>query len=82
MGRRRYTPEQIITMLREAEVLQSQGFRSFFVKGKVLDCRPRILPWQKKSMENHNKNELQAALGNQAIILMSRGELDKAMELL
>ena len=32
MGRKRYSPEQIISMLREAEVLQiqgSQGFRGF-----------------------------------------------------
>ncbi len=27
MGRKRYTPEQIITMLREAEVLHSKGMR-------------------------------------------------------
>jgi len=28
MGRKRYTPEQIISMLREAEVLQIQGSKS------------------------------------------------------
>jgi transposase-like protein len=27
MGRKRYTPEQIITMLREAEVLHSKGMK-------------------------------------------------------
>ena len=28
MGKKRFSPEQIITMLREAEVLLSQGARS------------------------------------------------------
>ena len=42
MGRKRYTPEQIISMLREAEVLQIQGSKMADICDQLYDlfiCR-------------------------------------------
>ncbi len=44
MGRKRYTPEQIISMLREAEVLQIQRSKMADICHKLGDLRSDILP--------------------------------------
>ncbi len=48
MGRRRYTPEQIITMLREAEVLQSQGTKMAYVCRKLGISAQTYCCWRKE----------------------------------
>lgn len=48
MGRKRYTPEQIINMLREAEVLKSQGFKPGEVYLKVGISAQSYYRWRKE----------------------------------
>jgi len=43
MGRKRYTAEQIIGMLREAEVLQSQGMTIGEISRKLVLASKRII---------------------------------------
>jgi len=48
MGRKRYTPEQVITMLREAEVLQSQGAKMADVCRKLGISAQTYCRWRKE----------------------------------
>jgi putative transposase len=48
MGRKRYSPEQIITMLREAEVLLSQGAVVAEVCRKLGVTEPTYYRWRKE----------------------------------
>ena len=48
MGRKRYTPEQIISMLREAEVLQSQGTKMADVCRKLGISAQTYCRWRKE----------------------------------
>ena len=48
MGRKRYTPEQIITMLREAEVPHSQGFKMADVYRKLGTTAQTYCRWRKE----------------------------------
>jgi len=48
MGRKRYTPEQIITMLREAEVLHSQGFKMVDVYRRLGISAQTYSRWRKE----------------------------------
>ncbi len=48
MGRKRYSPEQIITMLREAEVLLSQGTRVAEVSRKLGVTEQTYYRWRKE----------------------------------
>jgi len=48
MGRKRYSPEQIITMLREAEVLLSQGTAVAEVCRKLGVTEPTYYRWRKE----------------------------------
>jgi len=48
MGRKRYSPEQIITMLREAEVLLSQGAAVAEVCRKLGVTEPTYYRWRKE----------------------------------
>jgi len=48
MGRKRYTPEQIINMLREAEVLQSQGSKMADVCRKLGISVQTYCRWRKE----------------------------------
>ena len=48
MGRKRYSPEQIITMLREAEVVLSQGTPVAEVCRKLAVTEPTYYRWRKE----------------------------------
>ena len=48
MGRKRYTPEQIISMLREAEVLQSQGSQMSDICRKLGISAQTFCRWHKE----------------------------------
>lgn len=48
MGRKRYSPEQIITMLREAEVLLSQGTQVAEVSRKLRVTEQTYYRWRKE----------------------------------
>jgi len=48
MGRKRYTPEQIISMLREAEVLQIQGSKMADVCRKLGISAQTYCRWRKE----------------------------------
>ena len=48
MGRKRYTAEQIIGMLREAEVLQSQGMTIGEISRKLGITEQTYYRWRKK----------------------------------
>ena len=48
MGRKRYTAEQIITMLREAEVLQSQGMTIGEIGRKLGITEQTYYRWRKE----------------------------------
>ncbi len=48
MGRRRYTAEQIISMLREAEVLQSQGMTIGEISRKLAITEQTYYRWRKE----------------------------------
>ena len=48
MGRKRYTSEQVITMLREAEVLQSQGAKMADVCRKLEIYAQTYCRWRKE----------------------------------
>lgn len=48
MGRKRYTPEQIISMLREAEVLQIQGSKMADICRKLGISAQTYCRWRKE----------------------------------
>jgi transposase-like protein len=48
MGRKRYTAEQIISMLREAEVLQSQGMTIGEISRKLAITEQTYYRWRKE----------------------------------
>ena len=48
MGKRKYTTEQIINKLREAEVLQSQGQTIAFVCNKLMITEQTYYRWRKE----------------------------------
>jgi len=48
MGRKRYTAEQIISMLREAEVLQSQGMTIGGISRKLAITEQTYYRWRKE----------------------------------
>jgi transposase-like protein len=48
MGRKRYTSEQIISMLREAEVLQSQGMTIGEISRKLAITEQTYYRWRKE----------------------------------
>ena len=48
MARKRYSPEQIIVMLREAEVLESKGLTQIEVAKQLGICEQTLIRWRKE----------------------------------
>jgi transposase-like protein len=48
MARKRYSPEQIIVMLREAEVLESKGLTQLEIARQLGICDQTLIRWCKK----------------------------------
>ena len=48
MGRKRFSPEQIIVMLREAEVLESKGLTQLEAANKLGICEQTLIRWRKE----------------------------------
>lgn len=48
MSRKRYSPEQIIVMLREAEVLGSKGLTQIESAKKLGICEQTLIRWKKE----------------------------------
>ena len=48
MARKRYSPEQIIVMLREAEVLESKVLTQLEVVKKLGICEQTLIRWKKE----------------------------------
>ena len=48
MARKRYSPEQIIVMLSEAEVLESKGLTQLEVSKKLGICEQTLIRWKKE----------------------------------
>ena len=48
MARKRYSPEQIIVMLREAEVLESKGLTQLEIAKQLGICDQTLIRWRKE----------------------------------
>ena len=48
MARKRYSPEQVIVMLREAEVLESKGLTQIEVSKQLGICEQTLIRWRKE----------------------------------
>ena len=48
MGRKRYSAEQIIVMLRETEVLDSKGSKQSEASKKLGVCKQTLIRWKKE----------------------------------
>lgn len=48
MAKRRYTPEQIIVKLREAEVFESKGFTQAEAAKQIGVCEQTLIRWKKE----------------------------------
>ena len=48
MGRKRFGPEQIIVMLREAEVLESKGLTQLEAAKNLGICEQTLIRWRKE----------------------------------
>ena len=48
MGRKRFSPEQIIVMLREAEVLESKVLTQLEAANKLGICEQTLIRWRKE----------------------------------
>lgn len=48
MGRKRYSAEQIIVLLREAEVLESQGMTQAEAAKQIGVCEQTLIRWKKE----------------------------------
>ncbi len=48
MGKKRYSPEQIIVMLREAEVLESKGLTQAESAKQIGVCEQTLIRWKKE----------------------------------
>jgi len=48
MARKRYSPEQIIVMLREAEVLESKGLTQLEIARQLGICDQTLIRWRKE----------------------------------
>jgi len=48
MARKRYSPDQIIVMLREAEVLESKGLTQLEVSRQLGICEQTLIRWRKE----------------------------------
>ena len=48
MGRKRFSPEQVIVMLREAEVFESKGLTQLEAAKKLGICEPTLIRWRKE----------------------------------
>lgn len=48
MARKRYSPEQIIVMFREAEVLESKGLTQLEIARQLGICEQTLIRWRKE----------------------------------
>jgi transposase-like protein len=48
MARKRYSPEQVIVMLREAEVLESKGLTQLEIARQLGICDQTLIRWRKE----------------------------------
>lgn len=48
MARKRYSPEQIIVMLREVEVLESKGLTQLEIARQLGICEQTLIRWRKE----------------------------------
>lgn len=48
MARKRFSPEQIIVMLREAEVIESKGLTQVETAKKLGICEQNLIRWRKE----------------------------------
>ena len=48
MGRKRFSPEQIIVMLREAEIIESKGLTQVRAAKKLGICEQTLIRWRKE----------------------------------
>ena len=48
MGRKRFSPEQIIVMLREAEIIESKGLTQVGAAKKLGICEQTLIRWRKE----------------------------------
>ena len=48
MGRKRFSPEQIIVMLREAEIIESKGLTQVVAAKKLGICGQTLIRWRKE----------------------------------
>ena len=62
MGRKRYTPEQIISMLREVEVLQIQGSKMADICRKLGISAQTYCRWRKGVRRHEGRSGIRASI--------------------